>query len=289
MPRYAWLAALLAGLVLFGCQGSKTVERPRREKMYRKVISLSPSTTELIGVYGESAALVGRTEADNYPTYGVPNIEVVASVKPNYERIAAIQPDLLVYDAALFNPQDLEKLKSMTKADTFAITADTVEAFIEQLYEMGTLLGSESKVNEYVMKIRSEMDSAKSEAATPAAKVAVLLSGGGRDYIAGTKSFIASVIAASGGELVGPEDNKFVAVSPESFVSMNPDLIIVAGTKQDMKGAVAVLNNPKYQSMRAIKDKRIRVINEDVLVRRGARVDQLIAAVHKVLAEGSGK
>lgn len=262
-------------------------ERKRRPKFYRSIISLSPSTTELIGTYADYSALRGRTASDNFPQ-SISRVEVVASVKPNYERIVELKPDLIVYDAALFNPTDAEKIKSLTKADTFTIDAETVDGFIEEIHELGTLLGSETRMSEYAGKIHSEMDSARSDPITTP-RVAVLLSGGGRDYIAGTKSFLASAVQGAGGELVGPTENKFVPVSPEALVAMNPDLIVVAGTKQNMKGAVAVLNNPKYQSMKAIKNRQVRAVNEDVLVRRGARVDQLINALHGLIVAGAAK
>ncbi|MEZ0326122.1 MAG: ABC transporter substrate-binding protein [Fimbriimonas sp.] len=233
--------------------------------------------------------LVGRTAADDYPVSAVNPIEVVASVKPNYERLAALKPDLVVYDAALFSQEDIDKVKSVTGATVFAIQANTIDDFTKEMYVLGSMVAAESNFNSYVNKIIAEVGASKSEPFSPVPKVAVILPGdSGRDYIAGTKSFVASAVEAAGGQPVGPEDTKFVAVNPESLVALNPDVIVVSGSKLNMQGVLALLKNPRYQTLSAIKNNRVRAIDEDVLIRRGTRVDQLIKAMHQSIAPGGG-
>ncbi len=288
MRRCAWIALLAVALGLVGCQSKKSVQRPMRDKYYRTAVSLSPGTTEIFAAEVTNVPLVGRTAADNWPPR-VSAIPIVASVKPNYERLSTLKPELVVYDAALFSPDDVEKIKSTTGATLFAIKANTLGDFTKELYELGTLTGSEVAMNNYVTKILAEVGNAKVEPFNPVPKVAVILPGeGGRDYIAGTGSFVASAVEAAGGTPVGPNDTKFVAVSPESLVGMNPDVIIVSGTKADMSGAVALLKNPRYQTLSAIKNGRVRAIDEDVLVRRGGRVDILLKALHQSMKPSAG-
>ncbi len=259
-----------------------------RDKFYQSAVSLSPGTTELMASNVNLVPLKGRTAADDWPRQ-VSAIEVVASVKPNYERLAAIKPQLVVYDAALYSPEELAKIKSTTGGQLFGFKANSIDEFISELYELGSLTGSEANINSYVNRIHTEMGVSKAEPFNPVPKVAVILPGeGGRDYIAGTKGFVASAVVAAGGEPVGPEENKFVAVNPETLVGMNPDVIIASGTKQDMKGVLALIKNPRYQTLNAVKNGRVRAIDEDVLVRRGGRVDILIRALRQSLKPSGG-
>ncbi|MEZ0324672.1 MAG: ABC transporter substrate-binding protein [Fimbriimonas sp.] len=289
MRRSAWFAVLITALALTGCQPKAPSVRAPRAKYIQSVVSLSPSTTEIAMVFVKSFQLRGRTAADDYPVSNVDTVEIVASVKPNYERLAAIKPELVLYDAALFSPDELDKVKKTTGAIMFGFKANSIDEFITELYEFGSLTASEAGVNEYANRIIREAGAAKAEPITPVPKVAVILPGeGGRDYIAGTDSFVASAVKAAGGEPVGPGGNKFMAVNAESLVSMNPDVIIAAGTKENMKGVVALLSNPRYKTLNAIKNQRVHAIDEDVLVRKGARVDQLIKALFQSLSNTSG-
>jgi iron complex transport system substrate-binding protein len=193
-----------------------------------------------------------------------------------------MRPDLIVYDASLYSDQDVEKLKTL-KADMFAVSANTIRGFIEEMFALGQLIGSEKTLNDYANRILVEAD-ANSDSGATRRKVAVIMPGNGSaDYIAGTKSFVADAVRTVGGEPVGPESDRFVVASPESIVALNPDVIIVPATKQNMKGAQAVATNPKYRTINAIKNNHISAIDQDVLLRRGARVDTLLKATRQVI------
>ena len=209
-------------------------------------------------------------------------------MKPDYELLAKIKPDLVFYDSQLYSQEDLDKVKSTTGAEMFGITADSIDDYLVQLYDIGTLLGCETRVNDYVIKIRGEVQSAEGDVLTPRPKVAVIMpsDGSGDDYVAGTKGFIASAVKAGGGDLVGPDTKIFTPMNAEAVIAANPDVIIVPGTKTDVKAALTVLGNPKYKTLNAVKNQRVRAVDQDVLLRRGGRVDLLVKGIHQALVGG---
>jgi len=283
------LLLLAAALSLSGCGSDKQILRTR-PRDYHHIISLSPSTSELISQYGSSNDLIGHTAADNYPAYAAGHGEIVVTTKPDYEKIAMLKPDLVLYDSALYSDQEIDQVKKAApQATIFAITADTVDDFVTQLYQLGSLLGGETKVSEYVDRIYGERATAGSSAPSPPPQVAVIMPGeSAPDYIAGTKSFDADAVRSAGGVPVGPEANNFVMISPEALVALNPDVIIVPGNKKDLKAAEALVNNPRYKSIKALQNNRVRVIDQDVLLRRGSRVDTLIKGIAEALVPGKG-
>src|SRR5271165_637676 len=109
MRRTVLLSLLLAALSLCGCGPDKQTVR-MRPKSYHHVISLSPSTSELIGQYGSYNDMVGHSAADNFPTYAAGHGEIVVTTKPLYEKIAALKPDLILYDSALFSDQEIAQV-----------------------------------------------------------------------------------------------------------------------------------------------------------------------------------
>ncbi len=252
--------------------------RPR-QKVYRSIVTLSPSTTELLSVTQQLNAqrVRGRTAADNYPKATVDQIPIVASVKPDYEKIAAIKPDLVLYDKDLFNANDVEKIKKLG-ADTFVLDAVTVDDLVKELYALGSMVGGETNVSDYVDKIYAARAASASITVHP--KVAIIMPGdGGAHMIAGTDSFDADVVKSAGGQLVGPKGSIFVPLDPEFLLTQNPDWIISVGAP------TALLTDPKLKALKAVSQGKIFGISADILLRRGARVDSLITAIFDKIAK----
>lgn len=276
------LLCLVASMA--GCkQESGAVPFRVRDRQYRHVVSLSPSTTELVASTLGVTQLSGRTEACNFPTYVTQKTPVVASVKPDYEKLRAVNPDFIVLDSSLYSPQDIEKIKAIG-ATTFIFSPKNLDQFSDQLYGLANYLGGSSKASEYLAKIEAEQSSAAAASVDPKKKVAIMMSGGnGNFYILGSESPFADVVRAAACEPIGPKSDKFVPLSPEMLVEQNPDVIIVsASDKKDAKGAEAILKDARFKNVKAIKEGHVRAIVADVLLRMGSRVDTLINRISMI-------
>lgn len=276
MHRAGRLFIVALAICGLGCGEATTVIGGKpRPKFYRAIVSLSPGTTEIALQYGTARAVVGRTASDDFPAFQVAKIPIVASVKPDYEKIAEIKPDLILYDSLLYNDQDVAKIKAIG-ADLFVISANTVDEFITELYKYGSLVAGETNVSTYVDRILAARSSAQGDAAGTKIKVAVIMPGQGSEHmIAGTDSFVADLVRAAGAEPVGPKADRFVNLSPEFLVSQNPDIIISSGN------GAAILADARLATVTAVKNRRVIAVKPDVLLRRGSRVDKMIDAFHE--------
>lgn len=255
--------------------------------MPRSVVSLSPSTTELCASLGLGFRLAGRTSACNFPT-SVKNVPAVADVKPDYEKITEIHPGVIIFDDSLYSPSDIQQMHQKldsTGVHFVEVKGDTINEFTECLYEVGKAFHSESQASDYVDNIEAARSVAIVDPLPSGTKVAVLLPDPkGLGMLAGKSSFQSDIVKASGGNLIGPDGDKFADVSPEAFVQMNPDYIVLATTKNTAEADIdRLLKNPQIQSVNAIKNKKIVTLDQDVVVRRGSRVDKLIDAMHRQL------
>lgn len=279
------LPLLVVGLALFGCG-------PKNEIVFggkpgpinpenATIVSLSPSATEVAAIALPSIRLIGKTSSCNWPVT-MANVPVVGDVKPNYEKIAELRPTIILYDDGLYSAADIEKLKGLSKA-TFALKGDTVAAFCDTLYSLGKATGQETDTAAYVDKISAAEQASEGDPINPKPKVAVVLvSSTGQHMIAGKGSFQADVIKIAAGEPVGPEGSKFEPLSPEAFVQWNPDCILIGAKQESVEKLVGVLlRDPRFASVNAIKNKKIVAIDEDMVVRRGGRVDRFIEYVHR--------
>ena len=265
-------------VVLAGC-GPKARQfggQPRT-KAPPSVVSLSPSAAEIVAGNMDVRQLVGRTKADDFPS-SVLQVPVVAEVKPDFEAIKRLKPGLVVYDADLYNPADITRIEGMG-AESFGVKAHTVEAFKKELFELASKLGSETNVSSYVDRIERERAAAAAEAPSPMPKIAVAMAGG---YVAGTESFVADVVKIAGGVPVGPASTKFELASPEAMVAAAPDIIVLATAKATAAADFAkIAADPRFMNSPAIKNKKVIALPQDIVLRRGARVDAFIKDLHR--------
>jgi ABC-type Fe3+-hydroxamate transport system substrate-binding protein len=227
----------------------------------------------------------------------VGSVPVVASVKPDYEKVTQVKPDLVVYDAEVFNAQDIEKIKGLG-FETFVIDAKTIPDFVRQVQLLGSKVAAETNASKYADKVLESYRSAQADPIATPPSVAVLLPGEGTEHmIAGASSFVSECVKAAGGTFVGPDSDKYVSLSPEFLISENPSLIVIPFTKDaqsDAKSRVSaeaavsrLLADGRLANVSAIKSKKILPVDGDVLLRRGYRLNTLIDDLHRRFAGGN--
>jgi iron complex transport system substrate-binding protein len=276
----------IASIALTGCNHFEQTKAVRPAMRIDSIVSLSPSTTEIIGSSTVSMLLKGRTASDNFPL-SVEKVPIVASLKPDYEAIKAINPNLIVMDSHLYNGSDLSKIKSLG-VPVFEVSANNIPDFENQLFELSDMIGAQTNTSDYVDRIQVALSTAEAAKPTKPVKVSVIMPGhGGAPMICGSQSFIGSIVAAEGGTMVGPAVDRFVPLNPEMLTTENPDLIILPTSKGTAAADVnSLLGDPTLKGTKAIQTKSIVALEADVALREGARVDKLVTNVYKAMLTG---
>lgn len=221
---------------------------------------------------------MGRTASCDYPEPAKTVPVVMNGVKPNYEAIAGMKPDLVLYDKDLFSDADLAKFKELN-IETLDLGGNTLEQFQESLMALGARVGVETAASEMADKIFKTAADRKANAPQVPPKVAILLPGNGTDpLINGTEGFLADCVKEVGGEPVGPKAKGFVAINAEQFKALDPDLIVVGGD------GTSIMKDPRFASIKAVKNKNVQSFgNQSILLRKGSRVDKLVDTLGKML------
>lgn len=272
--QFLVLAAIALGTLL-GCKAEKPYGGIMPTKRYMSIVSLSPSATEVTFMLG--LQLKGRTAACNYPLASVQSLPIVCEVKPDYEKIAALKTDLLVFDRDLFSKEEIEKMKQ-TKADIFEVGGNTVEEFIKDGYRLASMTGAETTYQDAVDRLNREIRNSESEQITPRPTLAVILPGaGGKHYIAGVNSIQADLIKKIGADPVGPDSTKFEPLSPEFLIEKNPTVILTAGK------TAGFLADTRFAGLNAVKNLKIFGLDQDIVLRRGSRMEGFVRDGHRTL------
>ena len=156
------LLALFA-LAISGCEKATTLSVPMRAERFQHIISLSPSTTEILATC--TINFEGKTKACNYPDM-VFGKEEFGDLKPDFEKITSRHIQFIVLDSDLYSEEDKTKLKA-TGAKLFEFKSTTIPDFERELLTLGSLVGNETSIQSYVDRIRREKRVAEGDAPSP--------------------------------------------------------------------------------------------------------------------------
>ncbi len=270
-----WFIAGLAALALSasGCVASgNAIGGKPRENQQPKIVSLSPSTTELVAKSGSSQVLVGRTASCNFPMNVQSQPIIMAGVKPDFERIAASEANYAVYDADLFSEADLSKLKEIG-VEPIPFQAKNFEDFSDFCYRLAKRIGGETMLSDYIDSIVKKIAEGRVEDGEAKPR-ALFLSGSEGEYLAlGRGTLLADITGRMNGEVVGPDADRWTAMNAEAILAADPQVIVCAGSAQ------RVLADPRLAQTSAVKARLVVDIDADILLRSGQRLDQLAEAI----------
>ena len=106
----------------------------------RRIVSLLPSVTEILCSLGLKSAIIGRTAYCDYPP-SVKTIPVVGDLFLDYERILALDPDLIVADVEM-QKADLTRLTRLG-FQVLAVNSQNLTDLKKTLILLGKATGKE--------------------------------------------------------------------------------------------------------------------------------------------------
>ena len=246
-----------------------------------RVVSLAPANTEMAFAIGAGSKLVAGTSYDDYPAAAkkLPKIGDFAS--PSVEKIVSFQPDL-VLAAGGVQASLRSKLENLG-VKVFVVNPSTFDGVMADLTNLGKLMGVSSQAATVV-------DSMKQQAATIEQKVAglpkptVFVEIYSKPLMtAGTGTYIDDMVSLAGGINIGDAAGSgFPSFSEEVLFKDDPAVYI--STTGSMASPGQIAKRDGYDALRAIKDRRVYVLDQNILDRPGPRLieglQQLAAAIH---------
>lgn len=274
MLRSLLLAALVALFLVVGCRTSEPkVGGVIPERLYARVASLSPNTTELLALLNAERVLVGRTASCDSPVT-IRAVPIVANPKPDIEKMLERQVELVIADKNLLSDESAEKIKA-AGIEVLRLEFNSIQDWIDNVVLLGDMFLKQKVASEKVDAVLRSQSLAKSQPLSPVPKVLVAM-GGNQPWAAGVESFQADIVRAAGGEPVGPPGVNYSRVGPEQVLQWNPDVIFVS----DDPNAYTLAS---WKGTNAGKRGLIIEVNPNLLLRAGARVADLIGGLHTEL------
>ena len=247
----------------------------------QRIVSLSPTHTEMLFAIGAGGELVAVDEFSNYPPEALELPNELSGFEPNVEAIAAYEPDLVVIGGDFTGLGDqLDELGIAWWDGPAAQTLDDTYAQIEQL---GAATGYVGSAAELVSSMQTEID--EIVATTPVTDEPLTFFHELDDtlFSADSTTFIGELYTLLGLQNIADraEGNSggFPQLSAELVVSADPDLIFLADTKCCGQSLETVSARDGWGEMTAVVNGDVIEMDDDIASRWGPRVVDYLAAV----------
>ncbi len=270
----------------------------------QKVVSTSPSTTELIYALGMGDRLVGVSDYCDYPAevLEAKTNDSIATIggywTPDAEKIAALEPDVVFIGSDVQVQKDLIPLLEDFNITVIALyEGKNVTEVYWNIDLVGQVLFCENAASELRTRMTEIItnigNTIGSQAQKPRVMVAVWLD---PIYVAGNGTFVHDIIEFAGGINAFEDMTGFPDVSKEAVLLANPDVIIVAATMMvsDAKSPEDVrsdiMDDVIFQETNAVHDDKVYVAMgqaENAFLRPGVRIVDGLQLLTMILYPGN--
>lgn len=255
------------------------------EGVPERLVSISPACTEILFALGLGDKVVGVTEYCNYPEEAAEREKVGTFTAPNQEAIVALDPDLVLATGGL--QEELIDGMEQIGLTVYVVNPNTFAETVETIREVGKITGAELKAGEVAddMQARADVISSdvKQRAAAGAARPKVFyeIFYENNVWTAGSDSIISDLVKLAGGTNLGDADSSdYYEFSVERLVAENPDVYLVGSGSMASPGDITTRSG--WDSIKAIQDGRVYVVDEDLVYRTGPR---LIDGLEEIYAD----
>lgn len=264
-----------------------TVGKVTLDKRPEKIVSLSPTATEMLFAIDAGQQVTAVDDQSNYPPE-VPKGDL-SSFTPNAEAIAAKSPDLVVISNDINNlSAQLGKLKIPVYLAPAATTLDDSYA---QLTDLGRLTGHSDEAGDVVQRMKDDITKLTKDLPQRGQKLTYFHELGPELYTATSKTFIGSIYALAGLQNVAdPADANGAAggypqLSQEAVVKANPDFVFLADTKCCKQTPETVKARPGWSTITAVRSGHVIPLDDDIASRWGPRIVDLLREVVDAVAK----
>jgi len=302
------VAAFAAAFLLAGCAGTTgdtdhaaaptasaaedsaypvTVGKVTLAHQPHRIVSLSPSSTEMLFAVGAGPQVVAVDDQSDYPA-GVPKSNL-SGFKPSAEAIAAKNPDLVVLS------DDIDKIVDQLAALKIPVFQTPAAALLADSYaeidQIGTLTGHAAAAVALTGRMRAQIAATVQSVPERARPLTYYYELDPTFYTVTSKTFIGSIFAQLGmvnvADPADPSGAKggYPQLSQETLIKANPDMIFLADSKCCKQSAGTVAKRTGWSGVGAVKNGRVVALDDDVASRWGPRVVELVRAVADAVAK----
>ena len=289
IPRPVGLRAKVLGLIAAIALGLQPVALVVHAQA-RRIISIIPSTTEMLFAMGAGDRVIAVGTYDKYPPEAQKLPRVGALIDPNVEQILQMRPDLVVVYAT---QTELTRRLERANIPYYSYSHQGLADIFSTIRSLAMRIGAGQAGEALASRLETQLAATRAKVANRPRPTTLLVMG--REpgalrniYASGGVGFLHDMLDAAGGaDVLGDIHRQSVDVSNEMVLARAPQVIIeLRYTDESITKADLDVWN-RLSAVPAVKNHRVIVLTGDEFVVPGPRVaaatEKMARALHPEL------
>lgn len=283
------ITAIAASVLIFSACGadvSDSADTTAPEQSL-KIVSLSPTATEMLYAIGAGDQVVAVDSLSTYPAEVAPKVTKISAFEPSAEAILEFEPDVVLISNDMNKiTEQLTSANPEIKVWTGAAAASLDDVY-KQINELGTLTGRTAEAEELVSSMKTRIDAAVPDGSFSIG-FPVYYELDNTFYSVTSNTFVGALMKqfnlisiADGVE----EGNDYPQLNAEAIVKANPVIIFLADTKCCQQTAATVGARAGWSGIDAVKNGNVVELDDDIASRWGPRIVDLIEQFAKAATD----
>jgi ABC-type Fe3+-hydroxamate transport system substrate-binding protein len=243
----------------------------------RRIVSLSPATTELVFAIGAGDRLVGRTRWCDYPAAASQVTDVGDGIPPNIESVLSVQPDLVLLYKSAQNAPAAERFRASGIA-VLTLRMDQLDDVARLARLLGPAVGHKLAGDSLgaVLDSALAIDRTRQAQDTSVRPTVLLLAWDQPPIAIGGGSFQSEILTLAGGRnLFADLTSPSAPVSIETIAARGPAFVLTSDTLP------SYATRPEWRVITAVARQRFIRFSDPAFGRPSPRAPQVIAALRR--------
>ena len=256
------------------------------ERIPQRIVSLSPSNTEIVYALGLQDHLIGVTTYCNYPPEAKNKTQVSGYSTVDMEKVVSLQPDLILAD----NIHKTEVIPAFEKLGipVLGIVAPNLDRLLADIELLGKICGKQDASSALAEGLQKRITAVQQKTAGKTQPRVFFVTWHDPLWTVGRGSMIDDLITRAGGINIASDLKANQTIDLETAIQRNPEVIVILNSMGDEAVSYRFLKNePRFQATDALKNNRVYQVNSDIFGRTTPRsvdgLEELAKLIHPEL------
>ncbi len=281
------LFTCLLAFCMYACSPNDKNATDNLSAKGEQIITAGGTITEIVYSLGFGDKIIATDRTSTYPSsmQKLPSIGYRNQIKA--EGILSLSPDLVLAEDGYLSEEVVNQLKLMDLQIHFFKKPEDPEetkALVKELADLFGVANKGEKINEEIDIDLNELKDYLSQQTEKPSAAFVMARGPETLFLAGEKSFVASIFNLAGIGMAAEGFEDFVPLTPESLVTMSPEYLVLFDSGLESLGGVEGLS--KIQGMKetkAFQKRQVLSFDGHYLSGFGPRVGQVALELAKAV------
>jgi iron complex transport system substrate-binding protein len=276
-----------------------------------RIVSLSPSNTEMLFAVGAGKNVIAVTDHCNYPPelktgeitrvggYWDPSIETIVDLKPDLVLVSTAHCTVRTNNCKTdcnrrceITTKTANKLKSLG-LNVLTLSPHSINDVLDNILLVGKATGNSANADLFVENLRQRINKVDSRTSKMiSTRPTVYFEVWNDPYISvNSRTWIGNLITLAGGiNVFGESVSEWPQFQSEDIIQQNPDIIIfpvIPDVPRFWGGFKSVKKRRGWENIAAIRDGRLYEIPRDIISRPGPRLVDALELLEKIVNQVS--